>query len=76
VTAKENQIIKDCRRWLCRAVVVTFTDEDYDWRYFRIERVSGQKIAFTGMTDADGNKHDGDFFWVKASEIESVTLRE
>jgi hypothetical protein len=76
VTANSRQIIKDCRRWLCQAVVVIFTDENSDWHYFRIERVFGDKIAFTGMTDAEGNKHDGDFFWAKASEIESVKLRE
>lgn len=70
-----SSIILKCKPWIGRAVVVDFKDEYDDWHHFRIERVTGHRIAFTGMTDNEGNHHDGDFFWANASEIDNVELR-
>ena len=75
MTAHDRQILKDCRRWLRCAVVVDFRSEDSDWHCFRVERVFGGRIAFTGMTNESGDKHDGDFFWAEAKEIMQVKLR-
>ena len=73
---KTTNIVAFCKKHPLMAVVVDFKAVEDDWRYFRIERVEGQKIAFTGMTDDDGTKHDGNFFWVGASEIQSIRLRD
>jgi len=65
----------DLVRLVGRAVVIHWFDEDYDWRHFRIERVEGDQVALTGMTDDKGNTHKGDFFWCNSSDMMQVALR-
>lgn len=63
--AKKNEL---------RAVVIHWKD-DSDWNCFRIERVSRKSIALTGMTNKDGDRHCGEFFWVRPNEILTISLR-
>ena len=62
-------------RLVGRAVVIHWTDYDSDWRHFRVERVEGNRVALTGMTDDEGHTHIGDFFWCNVSDIMQVALR-
>jgi hypothetical protein len=69
-----EQITSFCSHHLLQAVEVTWYSKHYDWRMFRIERVWDDRVAFTGMTDADRH-HDGSFFWCQLSDIKSIKLR-
>ena len=71
----QSKIAQQCEQWLLHAVVIRWKDPENDWHHFRIERVDGDRIALTGMTDPHFCTHNGDFFWVNASEIKSVRLR-
>jgi hypothetical protein len=62
-------------RLVGRAVVIHWADPDCDWMHFRVERVEGQRVALTGMTDDRGNTHKGDFFWCNFSDMIQVALR-
>ena len=72
----EKQIIAFCRKNDLRAVIVSFKDQAYDWTCYRIERVKGKRIAFTGMIDQFDDPHKGDFFWAYVDEIANIQLRE
>jgi hypothetical protein len=74
-TISNKQIIRLATNYRGYAVEIDFTDPDWDWRHYRIEQVNGSRIALTGMTDEDGTHHDGDFFWVDASDIKKLKLR-
>ena len=67
---------RSLNRMISRAIVVIWRNPDNDWNYFRLERVQGNRIALTGMSDDDGNHHVGDFFWANLDEIKSIKLRD
>ncbi len=69
-----KQILDFAKKNVHMAVYIEWADQE-DWHFFRIERVGVQEIALTGMTDDQGNQHRGEFFWVEASEIYKIELR-
>lgn len=66
---------RDLVKLVGRAVVIHWVDEDSDWKHFRVERVEGNRVALTGMTDDEGNTHKGDFFWCNVSDMIQSELR-
>lgn len=67
---------REIARLVGRAVVIRWHNKDSDWLHFRLERVEGNLVALTGMTDDEGNKHNGDFFWCDVSEMMQVEIRD
>ena len=62
------------KKLIGRAVVVKWVNPNDDWYYFRLERVDGETICLTGMTDDEGTQHQGE--WVRASFNEFNDIKE
>lgn len=71
----KKQILDFAKKNKHEAVYIEWVDPVDDWHHFRIERVDGKRIAFTGMIDNNGWENDGDFFWSDVSEIMAIELR-
>ena len=63
-------------QYLGRAVTVRWNNLDHDWHHFRVERVKGNRVALTGMTNDEGMPHLGNYIWCDLSEFKSVKLRD
>ncbi len=70
------KVSKKLKKLEGKAVVVVFKDPNCDWKHYRLERVSGSQICLTGMTNDEGDPHDGSWVPADVSEIRSVKRRK
>lgn len=68
-------LARNLRKYIDTAVVIRWTDPNYDWRYFRLIGFENGRVWLRGMDAPDGSKHDGGMFDVTPGEIKTCEPR-
>lgn len=68
-----NAQYRNWRALIGQRVVIHWNDES-DWHHFKVLAVdrADAVLQLQGVDDDQGNKHDGDVFWVDAHDIKFI----